>query len=174
MRLFPGAERRFVGLVVKGLIFAGVAWSLWLANSANTVGVELRASAAEPDTRSELMLYAKYCARCHQADGSGGANRSAEFPNFTLAAWQRERSDIQMLISIREGKGRAMPGFGDRLSHKELEEMAAYIRTFAPSSRGDRSRTQNADFDARFHKLELELAELRREFWELHASSDEN
>jgi mono/diheme cytochrome c family protein len=198
MRLIPCA----VSLFVKGLFLAAFAWSLWFTSaSASMVGmqpstspivqgirgktiqrpalqsfadVELLAPPAEPKApRSASTLYAKYCARCHQADGSGNRNRSTEVPDFTRPAWQRERSDIQLLISIRDGMGRAMPGFGDRMSEKELEELAAYVRKFAPSKSVERPRTQNADFDARFHKLELELAELRREFWDLHTGSDQ-
>jgi cytochrome c553 len=176
MRLIPCADRRVLGLFVKCLIFGGFTWSVWFTSSPpGMVGVDFRTYAAEPETtRPALMLYKKYCARCHQVDGSGSRSRSVETPDFTRLVWQRERGDVQLLISIREGKGRAMPGFGDRLSDKEIEEQVAFVRMFAPSIRGESSRAKGTDFDARFRKLELELAELRRAFWELHASSEEN
>jgi len=115
------------------------------------------------------VLYTKYCARCHKEDGSGKSKgRASDTPDFTEPTWQRGRSDIQLRVSIRDGRGRSMPGFGDRVNDKELEELVAYVRKFAPANEPQRTKAVDRSFDARWQELEEEWQQQRREFWELH------
>jgi mono/diheme cytochrome c family protein len=159
MKLFPCAVRRVVGLIVRVVTLAFLP------------GSSLHAAAVSEEPRSAPTLYSKYCAKCHKTDGTGSKNLSTAAPDFTRLAWQRDRTDLQLRISIRDGKGHAMPAFVDRFSDKEVNALVAHIRGFAPSDRENGASIPAAEFEERFQKLEWELAELRREFWELHGGS---
>ena len=52
-------------------------------------------------------VYRSICQRCHGPDGRGKVVRDAmpSIPRFTDPAWQRSRSDSQLLRSLSEGKG---------------------------------------------------------------------
>jgi hypothetical protein len=59
-----------------------------------------------------------------------------------------------------------MPTFRERLSDEQARALMAVVRAFGPA----RAPTVDAgadDFDARFRKLEQDLAELKRQFREL-------
>jgi mono/diheme cytochrome c family protein len=133
----------------------------------------------DPPTRAALpekpppahRLYLKFCAKCHGDDGTGSKSHSADVPDFTSSTWHRERSHAQLLVSIRDGKGRCMPGFADRLGENELNELVTRVRGFAPPDRHAAPPTGDPDFDKRFQKLELEFEQMRREFWRLNDAS---
>jgi mono/diheme cytochrome c family protein len=120
---------------------------------------------------SALKLYSKLCAKCHKVDGIGGKTRSTAVPDFTKPAWQEERSDHQLRVSIRDGKGADMPTFVDRPSEKELDDLVAFVRSFAPTERPAGPKPNDTDFESRFRKLESEWEQLRRDFWELNDAS---
>ncbi|MEM7341266.1 MAG: cytochrome c [Actinomycetota bacterium] len=88
---------------------------------------------AAPADNPQLVLgqdvYARNCASCHRADGSGGVglklNEGRVVERYPDVAEQR--------ALIVEGV-RAMPGFGDRLDDTELDAVVAYTReVLAPS-----------------------------------------
>ncbi|MBV9210494.1 MAG: cytochrome c [Acidobacteria bacterium] len=90
-----------------------------------------RASAAsfkaEPVAQGNIdagALYAKSCAKCHGADGSGKALRGR---NLTDAKWQAKVSDERIFNSIANGKER-MPAFGKKYSDAEIDALVAYVR----------------------------------------------
>jgi mono/diheme cytochrome c family protein len=98
-----------------------------------------RALAAEAGpARSHLaqQLFARYCAECHGTDGRGEPGRakvSTLIPDFTNRSWQQTRSNVQLTISILEGKDRLMPANRGMISDQMARDLAAYVRTFAPS-----------------------------------------
>jgi hypothetical protein len=92
-------------------------------------------------------------------------------PDFTRVAWQERCSDVQLRVSISEGKGQAMPGFSGRLSAEEIDQLVAHVRAFAPLSKAANKKADWGDFEARFRALEEEMEKLRREFRELEAAS---
>jgi mono/diheme cytochrome c family protein len=117
-------------------------------------------------------LFSRLCARCHAADGTGNTGRRRSgMPDFTRVAWQERRSNVQLRVSISEGQGQGMPGFGGRLSSEEIGQLVAHVRAFAPLSKANTKKADRGDFEARFRALEEELEKLRREFWELVATS---
>ncbi|HEY7700472.1 MAG TPA: cytochrome c [Vicinamibacteria bacterium] len=78
--------------------------------------------------------YQKACARCHGARGQGGVE-SANGPaprDFTDAAWQASRSDVQIAETVRAGKG-PMPSFDSVLSAEEIEAVTRVVRSFGGS-----------------------------------------
>jgi cytochrome c553 len=168
---FTSASRRIPSLTVCGLILACLAECLLRANAAAEGAFQPPATGAVSE-RPTPALYAKFCAKCHNADGAGSKPCTAGVPDFTRATWQRENSDIQLQVSIREGKGKIMPGFADRLSDGEVIDLVAHIRTFAPVKPPAEPKARRTDFDERFRMLEGELEELQREFWRLHRASE--
>jgi mono/diheme cytochrome c family protein len=109
------------------------------------------------------------CARCHDSTGTGKSSRDtfAEIPDFTNRRWQVSRSDAQLLASILDGKGSAMPAFRGKFSDKEAREMVAQIRGLDPAAPAGRTDGSIEDFDRRYRELQLELQELKRQFKEL-------
>ena len=69
-------------------------------------------------------LFAKNCARCHGADGSGKGTRGR---NLTSAKWQESVGDERIFNSIANGRER-MPAFGKKFSVAQLEALVAYVR----------------------------------------------
>jgi cytochrome c oxidase cbb3-type subunit 3 len=85
-------------------------------------------------TSAGTAVYTKYCAACHGADGKGTTMKTAmpSIPDFTNRKWQDGLSNVQLKISILEGKGTLMPPFRDKVSEEENKELAAHVREFAP------------------------------------------
>jgi mono/diheme cytochrome c family protein len=54
-------------------------------------------------------------------------------PDFTNRAWQQSRSNVQLTISILEGKDRQMPANRGMVSDELARDLVAYVRTFAPA-----------------------------------------
>ncbi len=76
--------------------------------------------------------YQKNCQKCHGPDGTGKPvrNRLPDIPDFTDGKWQAGRSDIQLRVSIQEGRGTAMPGFEGKLTDEQMRAVVAHIRAF--------------------------------------------
>jgi cytochrome c oxidase cbb3-type subunit 3 len=78
-------------------------------------------------------LFASSCARCHGSEGTGGLPVSAGGPsprNFHERAFQSERTDQQIKLTIVNGKGTAMPAFGPAFSDAQLDALVAHVRSF--------------------------------------------
>jgi mono/diheme cytochrome c family protein len=184
-RLLAAAALLLPGL----LVMAGL--GLWL------LGRPARSQAAgEPATMAERSpassssarragmgeaeeLFRQRCARCHEADGTGGSQRgnSSGIPDFSSHRWQAARSDAGLVASILEGKGTRMPAFRGKLSEPEARSLVARIRMFdpMPTSRptagtsGRTSADPPDDFEERFRRLDEELQALKKQLRELPA-----
>jgi mono/diheme cytochrome c family protein/uncharacterized membrane protein len=132
------------------------------------------------DMRAARQLFAKDCAQCHDANGTGSAARKLfpENPDFTNAAWQAGRSDVQFLVSIIEGKGTGMPASGKKITQEQARGLVAFVRTFAPSkkspientppSKGSQATESSpTSFAKSFRRLQEQFAEQQRVFDEL-------
>ena len=95
------------------------------------VGGCRRAGGAESEIE---QTYRSACGRCHGADGKGGFAPEGQNPprNFCDAAFQRDRSDEQLALVIRSGKG-SMPAFGNLFTDSELRGLVQKIRRFRPA-----------------------------------------
>jgi len=91
---------------------------------------------------TQNQLFGFVCKSCHDGDGKGGIGRKslepgmALIPDFTDPKWQLSRTNADLIHSMLEGKGQGMKPVKDKLELAKLqpEEMAAFIRSFSPST----------------------------------------
>lgn len=87
--------------------------------------------------RPAALLYEKYCARCHGADGRGVPRQVARYPKADLTRSEARGDAARGFFHRRIAKGYGpMPGFSRRLSPQEIERLVDYslaiARTGAP------------------------------------------
>jgi mono/diheme cytochrome c family protein len=119
-------------------------------------------------------LYQELCQRCHAANGKGEPSAKG-VPDFTNRAWQEQRSDVQMVVSILEGKGTEMVGFRSQLNRAKAKDLVAYVRAFTPARPSTLEKkpatgaAPSQDFDEYMKHLQKELQETERQQKELVA-----
>jgi mono/diheme cytochrome c family protein len=113
-------------------------------------------------------LFQQFCTKCHGGDGAGMDVRARSFaiPNFTDPAWQAQRSDHQLAVSILDGKGTRMPSFRGRVGDKEAQDLVAFVRERS-KARLQPIESAPTDFESRFNKLEQQFGDLKRELQKL-------
>jgi mono/diheme cytochrome c family protein len=99
-----------------------------------------RAPAVSPLAK---QLFASYCTQCHGADGKGAPGRAGagtpaavampEIPDFTNRPWQLSRSNVQLAVSILEGKNQHMPANRGMVNDELARELVGIVRGFAPA-----------------------------------------
>jgi mono/diheme cytochrome c family protein len=124
------------------------------------------------EPRTGRALFRRHCARCHGEDGAGLStrDRAESIPDFSSQRWQASRSDAQLLVSVREGKGKRMPAFRGKVSDQEARDLVAQVRAFDPKPPPKPADGPADDFDKRFRQLQEELADLKKQFRELSAT----
>ena len=164
-------------VAIPALLVPGLFCLLFASRGA---GLEPQPFAATPgsaavETARGSTLYRQECISCHGRDGRGTRARQSrpEIPDFTSPAWHRRHSDVQMRVTIFEGKGTGMPAFGDKLDEERCRELILYLRTFAPQ-RPARVEAVPGDFERQFRALQEELSTLRRQFEELSSLPDQH
>lgn len=106
---------------------AAMSLALSAALLAAVAGCEKKADAAEGRD-----LFASTCARCHGAGGAGGLALFDGGPsprNFRDHAFQKDRTDEQIKLTIMNGKGTGMPAFGATFTEKQLYALVAHVRS---------------------------------------------
>jgi mono/diheme cytochrome c family protein len=131
------------------------------------------------DAAAASALFGRFCQRCHGADGRGDRGGGVRaLPDFTNPAWHEMRTDAQLAVSIREGKGTGMPAFNDRLSAAQADALVVHLRAFAPQRPGAGANGSfppgppSSDFQSRFQKLQNEFEELQTQLDELKTRPD--
>ena len=81
---------------------------------------------AAADITKGSTLYATHCASCHGASGNPVIPGAPNFRRMDTLM----RPDMQLLTSIRNGKG-AMPGYFGVLRDREILDVVAYLRTLS-------------------------------------------
>lgn len=80
-------------------------------------------------------VYRTNCVSCHGTKGKGDGPVAAHLtppPADLTSQSVRQKKDQDLLKTIREGKpGTSMPAWKGGLSDQQIEEVLAYIRTFA-------------------------------------------
>lgn len=77
-------------------------------------------------------IYLKSCKECHGVLGrptKAALRKYDSLPDFTLAEFFAKKEDKDLLKAVRDGKGRDMKGFKDKLSPEEIEAVTRYIHT---------------------------------------------
>jgi mono/diheme cytochrome c family protein len=90
---------------------------------------------SEAATVESRTLFVNACSRCHGQDGAGGEPVFAGGPvprNFRDHDFQLSRTDEQLKMSIRNGRGSGMPAFDTTLDDAQLAALVAHIRSFDP------------------------------------------
>jgi mono/diheme cytochrome c family protein len=104
--------------------------TLGATSGAISTGCEKKVDAAQG-----RELYASTCARCHGAEGTGGLPLFDGGPrprDFHDHAFQTERTDEQLKLTIVNGKGTGMPSFGTIFDEQQLRSLVAHVRSFDP------------------------------------------
>lgn len=78
------------------------------------------------DVQRGGALYTNHCASCH---GASGTPVMPGVPNFRRMETLM-RPDMQLLLSVRSGRG-AMPGYFGILRDREILDVIAYLRTLS-------------------------------------------
>lgn len=87
----------------------------------------------EQEKRVVIVLYNRYCIRCHGVDGRGVWD-IPDVPSFANPRWQSSRSDGELARAILEGRGAVMPPWRGTLSLDEAWAIARFVRTFVPGA----------------------------------------
>lgn len=78
-----------------------------------------------------VAIYGQRCAICHSKDGAGLPNwKTKGQPDFTNSDWQNSHNDAQIADVIRNGKGKFMPAFKEKLSEEQIMNLVKRIRAF--------------------------------------------
>lgn len=158
-----GGRERYLGACWSLLL--GLGW--YLGPGAEPLPAAARADSAR--MQSAARLFRQNCARCHgnEFNGNGWRERGHTIPDFTTRAWQKSRSDVQLRVSILEGKGTRMPGFQGKLSEQEARDLVQLIRQFEPDRPAGATLVPD-NFARRYAQLRQELEQLRKQFQDLH------
>jgi mono/diheme cytochrome c family protein len=110
-------------------------------------------------------LFQRLCVSCHGGAGRGDAIGAGlpRPPDFAAPDWQSTRSDAQLMVSIREGKGSAMPAFGGKLGDAQVHDLIAYVRSFS-RIKGSPISKPSSLFRRRIEELRRQMRELDREY----------
>ena len=80
-------------------------------------------------------LFGSKCAACHGKDGAGLSNwKSKGQPDLTKSEWQDSHTDAEIADTIKNGKGKFMPPFKDKLSDEEINAVVSRVRMLVKGS----------------------------------------
>ncbi len=86
------------------------------------------------DVRRGRALFQSACASCHGPKGKGNGILAkiigAPMVDFTQQKVTGHYSDKALVELIRNGKGKFMPGWKSALNRSEINDVAAYVRSF--------------------------------------------
>jgi mono/diheme cytochrome c family protein len=120
--------------------------------------------------RAGGVIFRQLCMVCHGEDGTGNIQRAnlPPIPNFKDPAWQKQKTEAEMRVSILEGKGTLMPANSGRITREQARDLVAFIRAFGPPIVGPPPDT---DFERAFIQLQKQFEALERELKKTHNKS---
>jgi mono/diheme cytochrome c family protein len=113
---------------MKAAIAVGIVLSLALAGST--------ASAQVPDSTPDgEALYRQHCRTCHGARGTPPQRMVAKYKDLQTvdSAFLAARSNDSLVVVIRDGVGRDMKPFKEKLTAPEIAAVAQFLRTLGAS-----------------------------------------
>ena len=107
--------------------------ALCVVTGSLVLAVALRAAATpsvqEPDGK---QLYLKNCKRCHGVLGEptkDAVREDDKIPRLSDPTFYTKHTDKELFKSVKEGKGRNMKPFADKMTDPEIEAVVKYIHT---------------------------------------------
>jgi mono/diheme cytochrome c family protein len=115
--------------------------------------------------RIGASIFRQYCIICHGPDGTGAIMRAAmpPIPDFTNPSFHQQHSDVQLLVSILDGKGTLMPANRGRVTDEQAGDLVAYVRAFGPKQFNSQRQVADSEFDKAFRQLQGQWNELEKE-----------
>lgn len=96
--------------------------------------VVFASQALAADMGNGKNVYVDKCLKCHGEKGKGDGPEAADLEkkpaDYTDKAKMGKFTDEELKKVVREGK-KPMAAFGKKLTAKEIDDVLAYIRTFA-------------------------------------------
>jgi mono/diheme cytochrome c family protein len=83
-------------------------------------------------------------------------------PDFSRGAWQTEKTDPQLLVSILDGKGTLMPANRGRVSEEQARDLVAYVRAFGPAE-VQAGPSASSDFQKQLDALQQQFDTLQKQ-----------
>jgi mono/diheme cytochrome c family protein len=113
-----------------------IAWVSMMLSVATAV---LVAQAFGADLAMGKSIYGDKCLKCHGEKGRGDGRKAADLEkkpaDYTDKAKMAKFTDEDLTKAVKEGK-KPMPAFGKKLTDEQIDNVIAYIRTFAGAHAG--------------------------------------
>jgi mono/diheme cytochrome c family protein len=107
---------------------------LTAAATALLIGVAITSPTAAVDLENAKKIYVDKCLRCHGKNGRGDGPKAKELKkqpaNYTDKKKMAAISDEKLKHEILDGTS-PMPAYRGKLTDGEVDDLIAYIRTFA-------------------------------------------
>jgi mono/diheme cytochrome c family protein len=91
------------------------------------------------DLAKGKSIYGDKCLKCHGEKGRGDGRKAADLEkkpaDYTDKAKMAKFTDEDLTKAVKEGK-KPMPAFGKKLTDEQIDNVIAYIRTFAGAHAG--------------------------------------
>lgn len=101
------------------------------------VGIALAPSRAAAQAPDGAALYRQNCRTCHGLKGIPPRSMVTVYPNLKAigdSAFLRARSVDSIIAVLRNGAGRDMKSFANRLSPEEIAAVAKFVKSLASDS----------------------------------------
>ena len=121
-----------MGLLVKRMISVGcVAMMLSVATAVFV------APAFGADLAKGKAIYMGKCVKCHGEKGKGDGPKAVDMEkkpaDHTDKAKMAKFTDADLKKAVKEGK-RPMPAYGKKLTDEQIDDVIAYVRSFAETA----------------------------------------
>lgn len=135
-----GSKRLLAVLMAGGMIFGLVGLCIWLVNIPGLTAPSVTLDwSRTPDLQHGQRVYAISCASCHGPSGKGLPHQGAPLDRSAFLANSTDRQIFQMIKLGRTADDPQsvmrlpMPAKGgySQLTDTDLQDVAAYIRTFS-------------------------------------------
>jgi mono/diheme cytochrome c family protein len=91
------------------------------------------------DLAKGKAIYGDKCIKCHGEKGKGDGPKAVDLEkkpaDYTDKAKMAKFTDEDLTKAVKEGK-KPMPAFGKKLTDEQIDNVIAYIRTFAGAHAG--------------------------------------